>query len=196
MSFKKRSMTMRQIQLPRWIWVTGMLIGLFVGCHSQFDSDETSFLDEHEPDTEKEISYYKTLSDLDLMQMQTTRHEAIRECRQCHMRLTAYRRKQFRKPIPALCYDCHEDFQAKNKYLHGPVAVGECLFCHKPHVSTYIHLQKTTQPKLCSQCHEMQKYTLSAIHDKVKDRLCTQCHDPHGGNRPLFLKEGAELVSP
>jgi predicted CXXCH cytochrome family protein len=161
-------MMSQQINLFRGILVIGMGVWLQVGCNSQSP---------------------RVPSDLDIMQIRRIKHQALRSCRQCHAKRSSYRAKKFRKPIPELCYDCHDDYRILNKPLHGPVAVGACLFCHRPHVSSYIHLQRVSQPSLCTRCHEMKDDTISKIHQGASDQLCTQCHDPHAGSNPMFLKE-------
>ncbi len=158
----------QRTNLFRWILVLGICVWLQTGCGLQFP---------------------RVPSDLENVQIKRIKHEALRSCRQCHVERSSYRARKFRKPIPELCYDCHEDYRTLNKPLHGPVAVGDCLFCHRPHVSAYIHLQKVSQPKLCTRCHEMEDDAISKIHQDASDQLCTQCHDPHAGSNPMFLKD-------
>ena len=168
--------------LFRWmLYLGGAMMWLQVGCDSQFE--------EYETEQEDHMTAQTSLSPLDFMQMKKTRHQAVRVCRQCHASGSSYRARRFNKPIPQLCYDCHEDHRILNKYVHGPVVVGACLFCHRPHVSSFQHLLKVSQPRLCTRCHDKENYPLSEIHLKASDRLCTECHDPHGSTHPLFLKQ-------
>jgi len=166
----------------RWVLLLGgTMIGLQIGCDSQFE-DYTAL-------GEDEMAFEHPLSPLDVAQMKKTRHPAVRVCRQCHASGSSYRAKRFKKTIPQLCYNCHEDHRISNPYVHGPVAVGACLFCHRPHVSTYGHLLKVSQPRLCLRCHEAETAPLSEIHEETSGQLCTECHDPHGSTHPLFLKK-------
>lgn len=165
----------------RWVLLlAGAMMWLQIGCDSQFQ--------EYTALGEEEGVFEHALTPLDVKQMKKTRHQAVRVCRQCHASGSSHRARRFNKPIPQLCYDCHEDHRVSNKYVHGPVVVGACLFCHRPHVSTYQHLLKVSQPRLCIRCHDKENYPLSELHRDVSDQLCTECHDPHGSADPMFLK--------
>lgn len=71
---------------------------------------------------------------------------------------------------------CHSDI-GKDKFVHGPVAVGACSVCH---IETTKHKFKAIENagKLCYKCHDS-KSTMSNIHPPVKEGLCTDCHSPH-----------------
>lgn len=171
-----------QKNILRWMLLLGgVIMWLQIGCDSQFE--------EYAVGGEGQAVARDTMSPLDLQQVKRTRHQAVRFCRQCHAAGSSFRARRYHKPIPQLCYDCHEDHRTSNKYVHGPVAVGACLFCHRPHVSTFKHLLKVSQPRLCLRCHEKENYPLSEIHQDVSDQLCTECHDPHGSADSLFLKK-------
>lgn len=159
----------------------GLMMWLQVGCDSQFE--EFAALGEGE------IEVGDPMTPLHIEQMEKTKHRAIRQCRQCHASGASYKSRSFTKPIPELCYGCHENRRPSQSYVHGPVAVGECLFCHRPHVSTYQHLLKVSQPRLCIRCHDKENSPLSALHQEVTDQRCTNCHDPHGSEDPMFLKK-------
>ncbi len=166
----------------RWtLLLTGLVMWLQISCDSQFE--------EYTALGEEEMEFVEPLSPLHIEQMNRTKHPAVRVCRQCHASGSRHRARKFIKPIPQLCYDCHEDRRPSNAYVHGPVAVGACLFCHRPHVSTYEHLLKVSQPRLCVRCHDKENYPLSELHRTVSDQRCTDCHDPHGSANPLFLKK-------
>ncbi|MCF7972987.1 MAG: hypothetical protein K9N55_04150 [Phycisphaerae bacterium] len=177
-----------QTKMFRWmLLLAGAIMWLQVGCDSQFVDYTVNGQDE--------MAARSELSPLDIQQLKKTRHQAVRFCRQCHVSGSSFRSRRFTKPIPQLCYDCHEDHTTRNPYVHGPVAVGACLFCHRPHVSTFNHLLITSQPQLCMRCHEAETAPLSPIHEEASDQLCTKCHDPHGGTHPLFLKKEARLAT-
>ena len=138
-------------------------------------------------DMESEVSDGTGLSELHLKQMKISIHPMTNPCDRCHI-MKRQGRRVTNKPIPQLCYNCHEDYKEKSKHVHGPVAVGACMFCHKPHNSMYVHLLKMNQPDLCTRCHEMEDYS-SEVHESSADQLCTKCHDPHASSRKMFLKK-------
>ena len=118
-------------------------------------------------------------SDLEA-QKRGSRHPPARDCQRCHAEGARWGRKQFKKPVPALCYDCHTQYSAATQaVIHGPVAVGVCLFCHNPHESGYANLQRKPEPELCYQCHQQEDVMDVADHQAIADQVCTQCHDPH-----------------
>ena len=71
---------------------------------------------------------------------------------------------------------CH-DTMGKEKYVHGPVSVGECTLCHKPTASHKFEAI-TDVGKLCNDCHD-KGFTGKVIHPPVEEGDCTGCHDPH-----------------
>jgi predicted CXXCH cytochrome family protein len=92
---------------------------------------------------------------------------------------------------PCANQTCHADL-AKNKHVHGPIAVGECAACHvwkdNRHDFTLAH----DDAKLCTSCHDdvipdqkkaKKKHT---VHEPVGED-CTTCHSPHGGPDRAFL---------
>ena len=135
------------------------------------------------------------LTALDKKQMRSTKHkpwqpQKPQTCKNCHQRMTSFNKKkqEFKKPIPLLCYDCHDNYSEGVRYVHGPVAVGVCTICHESHQSDYIYLQKELQPKLCLQCHDPEDYHTAQTRLDTEGQLCTDCHNPHGGDKYLFLK--------
>lgn len=72
--------------------------------------------------------------------------------------------------------ECHVKM-GKEKYLHGPMAVGECTSCHKK-IRQHKFEPIADVGKLCDECHE--KLTrMKVVHAPVKQGKCTTCHDPH-----------------
>ena len=122
----------------------------------------------------------------------SSRHEAGKDCQQCHLEQGSWNRRRLTKTVPDLCYSCHTDYSTANGYLHGPIAAGDCVFCHEPHQSKYIHLQKAPQPKLCYQCHLREDIASMANHQDKQHEICTECHDPHTGSTRNFLKPELE----
>lgn len=94
------------------------------------------------------------------------------------------------KPIPNLCYSCHEDINTKYQTLHGPVASGNCMACHAHHQSKFEKLLPREGQELCLFCHESYQVFKNKKHEKIGDKNCTECHDPHGGENRGLLKAG------
>ena len=89
---------------------------------------------------------------------------------------------------PALCYQCHADFQKTLSYVHGPVAGGYCTSCHAPHMSQYPKLLLLQGQQLCLQCHSSTDVLNNLVHKDLGNRDCMNCHLPHGSNKRYFLK--------
>lgn len=170
---------LKQIRMTRWKLLLNVLILVQTGCDSP---SNPSGIESDAADTR----YFTALHE---RQFRSTRHEAIRLCGNCHAKGSSKRTRTLTKPIPQLCYDCHEDYRTVTKHLHGPVAAGACLPCHDPHVSIYIHLQTVAQPRLCTRCHEPGKTYRPETHPDTSDTLCTECHDPHVGAKEMLLKK-------
>lgn len=115
-------------------------------------------------------------------------HKPSRDCNECHLRRIGSSQSQLSKPIPNLCYSCHDNFAAAGTILHGPIAVGECMFCHSPHQSSYVHLQKAPQPDLCYRCHRREEMASILDHEIMLETICTDCHEPHASKRRKLLK--------
>ncbi|GBE34710.1 doubled CXXCH motif [bacterium BMS3Bbin06] len=71
---------------------------------------------------------------------------------------------------------CHSKL-GKDKFVHGPVAVGECKVCHKP-IAKHKFKPIKKVSRLCYQCHD-KKNTMKHVHPPVKEGMCTSCHSPH-----------------
>lgn len=71
---------------------------------------------------------------------------------------------------------CHATM-GKEKFVHGPVAVGQCEVCHE---ATGKHAFKpiTDIGELCYRCHQRIDVR-QVVHRPVKEGKCTNCHDPH-----------------
>ncbi len=71
---------------------------------------------------------------------------------------------------------CHTRM-GKEKFVHGPVAVGDCILCHKQ-LKKHKFEPITDVGKLCDDCHE-KLTTKKVVHAPVKAGQCIKCHDPH-----------------
>lgn len=114
-------------------------------------------------------------------------HEPYRrkECLSCHDKNAVGNLLQTE---PDLCFSCHEDFNTKYKYLHGPVSAGFCSTCHQAHVSKSRKLLLSPGNQLCFPCHTSYEIEQPDTHIKIGDSLCTDCHNPHGENKKPHTK--------
>ncbi len=80
---------------------------------------------------------------------------------------------------------CHATM-GKDKFVHGPVAVGECTSCHTQ-ISKHSFKPITNVATLCSECHEPMTGQ-KVIHSPVKEGKCTKCHDPHQSPNKFQLR--------
>lgn len=109
------------------------------------------------------------------------------KCKSCHQSEFS---NELIKPIPELCYTCHEDFGSKFQTLHGPVVSGNCLGCHNQHEAKYEKLLDREGQDICLYCHEQKQVMRNKVHEKIGTANCTTCHNPHGGdNRGILKKE-------
>lgn len=108
-----------------------------------------------------------------------------KECASCHDQNIMGKLVQ---PMPGLCYQCHEDFAAQLKMLHGPVESGECISCHSPHLAANEKLTILPGQKLCYSCHDSPDILATEPHKAIGTSKCTTCHNPHGGNQQYFIK--------
>ena len=69
------------------------------------------------------------------------------KCTQCHG--DGGMSPQPKMPARQLCFTCHKDFIAGNKFKHQPVENGECSSCHSAHQSPNKNLLTKTGNKLC-----------------------------------------------
>ncbi len=102
------------------------------------------------------------------------------ECMDCHAAHSSPWAKQLTKPLPALCYGCH-DRKDTEKRIHGAVALGRCNVCHDPHSSANDRLVRDARPAdLCFRCHSDDVTGRKHVHTPVALGECLLCHKPHG----------------
>jgi predicted CXXCH cytochrome family protein len=130
-----------------------------------------------------------------LAQNQGSKHESVGECNKCHIGGTSTGQRKMAKPLPDLCYSCHEKFETLSGFPHGPIVVGDCVFCHDAHQSRYVNLQKAPQPELCYLCHRSEDMSDIIEHQEKEKIICTDCHDPHTGTTMMRLKSTEETKS-
>lgn len=121
-------------------------------------------------------------------------HEPFGEndCARCHQGEAS---QELKKPVPRLCYGCHENWTKEHDIVHEPVKKGECASCHAPHKSRHEHLLVNTVRNLCDSCHKPPP-ALASVHEPFAKGDCTACHDPHGAdNEPLLSETGNTLCA-
>lgn len=109
------------------------------------------------------------------------------KCTSCH---SGEFSNELIKPVPDLCYTCHEDFSTKYQLLHGPVASGYCTACHNQHEGKFPKMLMLSGQDLCLNCHESKQVFKNKKHENIGSKNCTECHNPHGGESRAFLKSG------
>ena len=88
---------------------------------------------------------------------------------------------------------CHSTI-GKEKYVHGPVAVGECTACHEK-LGEHRFAPISNVKGLCAKCHDAKTGVHSGIKAAVRTdyRECGNCHDAHQSSRPqLLLAKGKQ----
>lgn len=105
---------------------------------------------------------------------------------------------------------CHSKM-GKEKFVHGPAAVGDCIACHtgdavrhkeSPARNKFAPIKNVGE--LCYKCHDRVD-TKKAVHKPVKEGNCSKCHDPHqspyryqlrgDGQNLCFICHDKKLVS-
>jgi predicted CXXCH cytochrome family protein len=83
--------------------------------------------------------------------------------------------------VKGSCLNCHDNFDKKFTYVHGPVAGGFCGTCHSSHASSADKLLLRTGQDLCTYCHDKSLVLKNESHEGIEDMSCMECHNPHGG---------------
>jgi predicted CXXCH cytochrome family protein len=107
-----------------------------------------------------------------------------RACNQCHNPETPGKMPFSQDEA---CYKCHDDFQKKYAFVHGPVAGGFCTTCHAPHFSDNKKLLISKGQDLCLKCHDIVQVLKNKDHEEIGKTNCTECHNPHGGNDKYLM---------
>jgi predicted CXXCH cytochrome family protein len=109
-------------------------------------------------------------------------------CRACHDVTSGG--GLWRSDREGMCMSCHGQLYARDRYVHGPVAVNACLDCHHYHGSPYSHMLLDEAAALCVRCHPRDRLVTCDARTSDETRTCVQCHAAHGGNDRFFLKRG------
>ena len=117
-------------------------------------------------------------------------HGPDRVCLLCHKKVNESRvaAQTEVSRVPELCFGCHKSFADSQKYVHGPVAVGQCDFCHNPHDSRNESLLNFSVPELCYRCHDQSSIESIPSHDKDTISRCNLCHEAHSSSKKGLLK--------
>lgn len=83
---------------------------------------------------------------------------------------------------------CHSHM-GREKFVHGPVAVGECTVCHKKTGEHKFTISKKSE-ELCYNCHPDRVDMKKGAHAKSREAVCIKCHDPHQSQQKFQLKPG------
>jgi len=126
------------------------------------------------------------------------------ECKECHKSKTT--QLAYVEP-PELCWDCHDEEDFTDRFMHGPFAAGACLQCHSPHKSPQEYLLLDPPSELCGGCHGPTTFAELEQHRVERGDDCIECHSPHSAARRFLLnadfvpaskpapERGAELQS-
>ncbi|UCH82047.1 MAG: hypothetical protein JSW20_05310 [Nitrospiraceae bacterium] len=111
---------------------------------------------------------------------------------------SAEARVKLKKPIPELCYDCHEELKKalSDTFVHELFKKGDCITCHNSHVSSVPGLLDDRVGSICLNCHEYIKklMTTGRVHNILRNGNCSECHTPHSSNiAKLLADEEKEL---
>lgn len=110
------------------------------------------------------------------------------ECMDCHAPHGSPNAFNVKKPLPALCYSCHDRMDGE-KHTHSAVLLGRCVVCHDPHSSDHDKLLRADPPSgVCFRCHSDDVSGRKYVHFPVAIGECTLCHDPHGAKNDKNLK--------
>ena len=120
------------------------------------------------------------------------------DCMKCHEALPGVKHPledtagyKLIKPVPELCYTCHEQKNIMKEKVHSPVKDGDCLSCHDVHTSKGEHLLSAAPPGLCYSCHnDLQKSieTSTVKHGALTEKKsCVNCHSPHSSDEKKNL---------
>lgn len=175
-------------------WVILILIAIFAACSPKAGSGFLKFMFDGVPDKNPKDSVVTSLiivSDSSkknpIVSVQPDDVSGIfyhtpykdRACAKCHNAdvpdKIAFSQDEF-------CYSCHEDFQKKYSFIHGPVAGGFCTACHSPHYSDNKKLLVRKGQELCLNCHTKDLIMQNEEHPDIEKTICTECHNPHGGS--------------
>jgi len=89
------------------------------------------------------------------------------------------------------CSSCHAD-KTTGKSVHSAMAMS-CTACHLAQTQGDMTTLTLTMPKeqICFACHEKAKE--SQLHSPSVKGECLDCHDSHRSNRPMLLREQADV---
>lgn len=118
------------------------------------------------------------------------------DCHKIHQAKTLVK-KSLAKTEPAICYGCHQDYQAKMSLpSHHPVKEGKmtCSSCHESHGSSMKNLKTEERLNdLCYTCHARYQGPFVFEHAPVQED-CNICHDPHGAVAYNLLKQNEPFL--
>lgn len=117
-------------------------------------------------------------------------------CDECHKSHKTAAKNMLVKNDPDLCYDCHQQMQAKAQFpSHHPVREGKmkCNGCHNTHGAQPYALTDLNVNQLCYKCHTDKQGPYVYEHQPVEED-CSLCHDPHGAIANNLLKQSEPFL--
>jgi DmsE family decaheme c-type cytochrome len=124
-------------------------------------------------------------------------------CVDCHSIHSPKEGKLLVRSEPSLCFDCHQNIQAKIMMPnHHPIWEGQktdrkrmvCSDCHEPHGSAVRGLKTDERLNdLCLKCHARYQGPFVFEHDPVEEDCCI-CHEPHGSVADNLLKQNEPFL--
>ena len=117
-------------------------------------------------------------------------------CNECHKSHKTTAKNMLYKSDPDLCYDCHQQMQARAQFpSHHPIREGKmkCADCHNPHGSEFDVFSALNVNDLCYECHAEKQGPFIYEHQPVEED-CSLCHDPHGTIANNLLKQNEPFL--
>jgi DmsE family decaheme c-type cytochrome len=117
-------------------------------------------------------------------------------CNECHKSHKTTAKNMLYKSDPDLCYDCHQQMQARAQFpSHHPIREGKmkCADCHNPHGSEFDIFSALNVNDLCYECHAEKQGPFIYEHQPVEED-CSLCHDPHGTIANNLLKQNEPFL--
>ena len=127
-------------------------------------------------------------------------HAPVRDgrCLECHSPHTSPTKGLPAEKVPA-CADCHAAVTERlktDRFVHGPMNLGDCRLCHVVHASAEPKLLVRPATALCTDCHSdalPPAGTPAALqpHPMIPEGQCGRCHEPHSSVNQRLLRQPA-----
>lgn len=124
-------------------------------------------------------------------------HEPVKQgdCALCHDP-HAGPGKSLQRPLPMLCFDCHQNIARFAASTHKHEVVDDCLACHGSHEAPRKGLLLKQGSALCADCHDVARDPASkSVHKPFAEGDCAGCHNPHGSQVAHLLGPRRQMQS-